>query len=188
MLEGIDILSTFGKASMMQALIRSARLQLSLFKMADADEVFGCITPAIARFMRWEPPKSLKEYKAHREARLQANDRSSYSFVVRRSDSMECLGIAGLDEVDQPTPELGIWLKEAAHGHGYGTEAVSAVAEWATKTLAKDRFLYPVAVENVASRRIAEKLNGEIVGTRSNPKYESVVYEICPLTRPWSGG
>ena len=100
---------------------------------------------------------------------------------------MECLGVAGLDGADQPTPELGIWLKEAAHGYGYGTEAVRAVAEWATKTLARDRFLYPAAVENVASRRIAEKLNGEIVGTCRNPKYQSVVYEICPLTRPWSG-
>ena len=173
---------------MMQVLIGSARLQLTPFEMADAEEVFGCITPAIARFMRWEPPNSLREYKAHREARLQAKDRSVYSFVIRRSDTMECLGVAGLDEADRPTPELGIWLKEAAHGNGYGTEAVSAVAKWAAKTLAKDRFLYPVAVENVASRRIAEKLNGEIVGTRSNPKYESVVYEICPLTRPWSGG
>jgi hypothetical protein len=35
-----------------------------------------------------------------------------------------------------------------------------------------------VAVENIAGRRIAEKLNGEIVGTRRNPKYESVVYKI----------
>jgi RimJ/RimL family protein N-acetyltransferase len=177
----------FERASM-QVLIRSARLQLSPFKMADAEEVFECITPAIARFMRWEPPKSLNEYKANREARSQANDPSVFSFVIRRSDTMECLGMAGLDEADQPAPELGIWLKEAAHGHGYGTEAIKAVAEWATKTLAKKSLLYPVAVENVASRRIAEKLNGEIVGSRRNPKYESVVYEICPFTRPWSGG
>ena len=169
----------------MQFLIRSARLQLSPFQMADAEEVFACITPAIARFMRWEPPRSLNEYKAHREARLRANDPSAFSFVVRRSDTMECLGITGLDNADQPTPELGIWLKEAAHRHGYGTEAVRAVAEWATKTLAKECFLYPVAVENLASRRIAEKLNGEIVGTRRNPKYESIVYQICPRTRPW---
>lgn len=171
----------------MQVLIRSARLQLSPFQMDDAEEVFGCITPAIARFMRWEPPKSLEEYKTNREARLQANDQSVFSFVIRHSDTMECLGVAGLDGADQPAPELGIWLKEAAHGYGYGTEAVRAVADWATKTLARDRFLYPAAVENVASRRIAEKLKGEIVGTRRNPKYQSVVYEICPLTRPWSG-
>ena len=171
----------------MPVMIRSARLQLSPFKMADAEEVYECISPAIARFMRWEPSQSLDEYKAHREARLQANDRSVFSFVVRRSDTMECLGIAGLDEADQPAPELGIWLKQAAHGHGYGTETIKAVAEWATATLAKQSFLYPVAVENVASRRIAEKLNGKIVGTRRNPKYESVVYEIRPLTRPWPG-
>jgi RimJ/RimL family protein N-acetyltransferase len=152
--------------------------------MADAEDVFGCISPATARFMRWEPPKSLKEYKALREARLKANEQSVYSFVIRRNDTMECLGIAGVDGADQPTPELGIWLKEAAYGRGYGTEAVSAVAEWAKKTLAKDKFLYPVAIENVASRRIAEKLNGKIIGTRSNPKYESVVYEMCILTQP----
>jgi hypothetical protein len=88
----------------MQVLIRSARLQLSPFKMADAEEVFECITPAIARFMRWEPSKSLNEYKAHREARLQANDQSVFSLVIRRSDTMECLGIAGLDEADQTNP------------------------------------------------------------------------------------
>ena len=145
---------------MMQIVIRSARLQLTPFKMADAAEVFECITPATARFMRWEAPKSLNEYKANREARSQANDPSVFSFVIRRSDTRECLGIAGLDEADQPTPELGIWLKEAAHGHGYATETIKAVAEWAMKTLAKESFLYPVAVENVASRRIAEKLNG----------------------------
>ena len=96
----------------MQIFIRSARLQLSPFKMADAEEVFECISPATARFMRWEPPKSLEEYKAHRQARLQANDQSVFSFVVRRSDTMECLGIAGLDEADQPIPELGIWLRK----------------------------------------------------------------------------
>ncbi len=54
----------------MQVLIRSARLQLSTFTMADAEDVIQCITPATARFMRWEPPASLEAYKAHREARL----------------------------------------------------------------------------------------------------------------------
>jgi RimJ/RimL family protein N-acetyltransferase len=80
--------------------------------MADAEEVFKCITPAIARFMRWEPPQSFNEYKAHREARLQANDQSVFSFVIRSNDTMECLGIAGLEEADQSMPELGIWLKK----------------------------------------------------------------------------
>src|SRR6185437_11874458 len=92
----------FARVRLMQVLIRSARLQLSPFQMADAEEVFACITPAITRFMRWEPPRSFDEYKAHREARLRANDPSILSFVIRRRDTMECLGIAGLDDADQP--------------------------------------------------------------------------------------
>ena len=78
------------------ALILSARLKLSPFTMADADEVFGCISAGTARFMRWEPPTSLAEYRARREAWLKTDDRSVFSFVIRRRDSMECLGIAGV--------------------------------------------------------------------------------------------
>jgi RimJ/RimL family protein N-acetyltransferase len=158
--------------------IQSTRLQLSTFEMADAEEVFACITPAVARFMSWEPPKSFSEYKARREARLQAADPTEFTFVIRRRDTKECLGITALERADQPSPELGIWMKEAAHGQGYGGEAVRAVAEWATRDLAKETFLYPVAVENTASRRIAEKLHGEVIGTRRSPKYDSVVYKI----------
>ena len=169
---------------MMRLYIQSARLQLSSFTMADAEDVFHCITPRVARYMRWEPPKSLSEYKASRQARLQADDGSDLSLVVRGNDTMECFGIAGLDGVDQPTPELGIWLKESVHGQGYGFEAVKAVAEWATQNLGKMQLLYPVAVENVRSRRIAEKLNGQIIGKRTNAKYESVIYQIpAPTAR-----
>jgi RimJ/RimL family protein N-acetyltransferase len=148
--------------------------------MADADDVFGCITPAIAKFMPWEPPQSLNEYKARRAKLLQAKDHNNFSFVIRHLDNMECLGLAALDDVDASSPELGVWIKEAAHGHGYGREAVRAVAEWASKALGKESFIYPVAVQNIPSRRIAEALHGEIIGSRTNPKYDSVVYKI-----PW---
>ena len=162
----------------MAVLIRSPRLRLSQFEMADADDVFGCITPAVARFMAWEPPRSLSEYEARRQAMLQREDRTDLSLVVRRDDSGECLGITGLDDIDLPCPELGIWIKETAHGQGYGREAVRAVAEWASGTLGKEGFVYPVAVQNIPSRRIAKDLGGEVVGSRTTPKYEAVVYKI----------
>jgi RimJ/RimL family protein N-acetyltransferase len=76
------------------------------------------------------------------------------------------------------SPEVGLWLKESAHGQGFGREIVAAVAEWGHTALGKESFIYPVAVQNAASRRIAEFLNGEVVGNRTNPKYESVVYRI----------
>jgi RimJ/RimL family protein N-acetyltransferase len=159
-------------------IIQSSRLQLSQYQMADADEVFGCISPAVTKFMQWEAPQSLAEYKAQREKRLQEKDENDFSFVIRRCDTMECLGIIGLENAYEHSPELGVWLKEAAHGNGYGREAVRAIAEWASKTLNKKSFIYPVATQNTASRRIAETLRGEIIESRTNPKYNSVIYKI----------
>src|SRR5436190_1287485 len=143
--------------------IQSQRLQLCQFQITDAEEVFACITPAITRFMRWEPP-SWSEYIARCEERLKAPAPTTFSFVIRRRDSKECLGIAGLEECNTESPELGLWMKESAHGQGFGLEVVAAVAEWAHKTLGKECFIYPVAVRNTASRRIAERLHGEIIG------------------------
>ena len=76
---------------------QSPRLQLSQFQMADAPEVFQCITPAIAKFMPWEPP-SWSEYVARCEKRVRAPEPNNFSFVIRRLNNMECLGMASLEE------------------------------------------------------------------------------------------
>ena len=159
--------------------IHSARLQLSSFQMSDAEEVFACITPPIARFMRWEPP-TWGEYIARWEERLRNPDPNTFSFVIRRSDTNECLGMTALEDGRNASPEIGLWLKESAHGQGFGGEVVAALIAWAHDTLGKESFIYPVAVQNIASRRIAEGLGGEIIANRTSPKYDSVVYKI-----PW---
>jgi RimJ/RimL family protein N-acetyltransferase len=159
--------------------IESPRLRLSQFQIADAEEVFACITPAITRLMPWEPP-SWSEYMARCEERARAPNPNNLSFVIRRRDSNECLGMAGLEDIDMPSPELGLWIKEAAHAKGFGREVVAALAAWAHIKLGKKSFLYPVAVQNIASTRIAEGFKGEIIGQRTNPKYKAVIYRI-----PW---
>jgi RimJ/RimL family protein N-acetyltransferase len=156
---------------------QSPRLQLSQFQMTDAQEVFGCITPAIAKFMPWEPP-SWSEYVTRCEKRVQTPEPNNFSFVIRRLDNNECLGMASFEAADSISPELGLWLKESAHRQDFGTEVVAALVKWGHATLGKGSFIYPVAVQNTASRRIAENLFGEIIGNRTNPKYESVVYRI----------
>ena len=150
----------------------------------DAQEVFGCITPKlIAKFMPWEPP-SWSEYVTRCEKRVQAPEPNKFSFVARRLDNEECLGMASLEDADSVWPELGLWLKESAHRQGFGREAWwPALWGWGHAFLGKGSFTYPVAVENIASRRIAENLGGKIIGTRTNPKYDSVIYRIPSTSR-----
>jgi RimJ/RimL family protein N-acetyltransferase len=157
--------------------IHSTRLQLLSFQMADAADVFACITPAITRYLTWDPP-TWDEYLALCEAQLRANDANEFSLVIRRRDTNECLGIAALEHADHASPEIGLWLKESAHGQGYGREVVETVIAWASNNFGKESFIYPVAVQNTASRRIAEGLGGRIVGSVTRPKYEAVVYRI----------
>ncbi|HTH42575.1 MAG TPA: GNAT family N-acetyltransferase, partial [Terracidiphilus sp.] len=88
------------------------------------------------------------------------------------------LGMASFEDAESDSPELGLWLKESAQSQGFGSEVVASLVAWGHATLGKESFLYPVAIRNAASRRIAEKLHGEIVGSRTNPKYDSVVYRI----------
>ena len=76
--------------------------------------------------------------------------------------------------------------KESAHRQGFGREVVAALVEWGHAALGKESFIYPVAIQNIASRRIAENLHGEIIGNRTNPKYDSVVYRIPRLSPRFS--
>jgi RimJ/RimL family protein N-acetyltransferase len=159
--------------------IASQRLFLQPFIAGDADEIFDCITPSITRFMAWEPPPSRDAFaRVWRSWLPSIEDGSDLHFVVRLAADGRCLGIVGLHRARTDTPELGIWLREDAHGQGLGREALQAVAAWASATLHPSHFEYPVAAENLASRRVAESLGGTIVAWRSTPKYALAVYRI----------
>ncbi|MDX8447374.1 GNAT family N-acetyltransferase [Mesorhizobium captivum] len=96
---------------------QSERLSLKLFTPGDADELFACITPAITRFMQWEPPRSPVAFAAVWRSWLEPIlDGSNLHFLVRRSQDGRCLGLVGLHAAKTVSPELGIWLREDAQG------------------------------------------------------------------------
>ena len=109
------------------------------------------------------------------------NAGSEFHFVIRASS--EFVGLAGLHSLNESLPELGIWLKEPAQGHGYGHEAIEALIDWASRTLGLSAFRWPVAVDNTRSRKLAEKLGGVPISTFDRPKYAGVLYRIPATAR-----
>jgi RimJ/RimL family protein N-acetyltransferase len=95
------------------------------------------------------------------------------------------ISVAVMDAGGKLIMECLLETKASAHGQGFGREVVAALVEWGRATLRKGSFIYPVAVQNTASRRIAENLHGEIIGNRTNPKYDSVVYRIPFYESPY---
>jgi len=170
--------------------LRSQRLTLSAYAPADAPEVFAAITPSLARWMSWEPPATVEELAVVLGS-LIAQMKAGRAFdpaVIRLAATGEFLGLCGIHKLDAPEPEPGIWIKQAAHCHGYGREAVKALIDWAGAELGFVSAIYPVAEQNTPSRRLAEALGGVLVGRRplvkpSGARLTLVVYRI-----PTAGG
>lgn len=87
---------------------------------------------------------------------------SELRLVVLKKESQEFLGCAGIHGITGQTPELGIWLKQAAHGNQYGLEVITAIKKWADGNLNYECLIYPVDRRNIASRKIPEALGGII--------------------------
>ncbi|MGI3901116.1 MAG: GNAT family N-acetyltransferase [Janthinobacterium lividum] len=156
----------------------SGRTTISQFEMKDAEHLFACILPAITVFMPWEPPSSVDQLRERRQELMGTAAFDDFWFVIRDRKTSECLGSASINDAASNTPEIGIWLRKTVHGHGYGSETIRALCRWASQCFDPQGFIYPVAIANVPSRRIAERLGGTVIAHRTNPKYASVVYRI----------
>lgn len=156
----------------------SNRLSLRAFTPADAPEIFAAASPTITRFMAWDPspsPAAFAEVWRQWLPRMAAG--TDLSLVIRLRVSDEFLGVAGIHRIGGAEPEVGIWLKEAAHGLGYGREAIGAIVQWAPAHIGAAALIYPVAKQNLPSRRLAESLHGAIAGERKLRKSSGVVLD-----------
>jgi RimJ/RimL family protein N-acetyltransferase len=165
--------------------IASARLTLRAFTAADATDSFAAITPNVTRYMSWNVPESEDAHHAVCEAMVaDAKAGRQLSLVVRDPGTSAFIGVTGLHPAEGDLLETGLWLAESAWGRGFGREAVGAVVAWASSVFQPAGFLYPVVDENVASRRIAEVLGGEIVGTRQRQKPGDVMRTLLVYRIP----
>jgi RimJ/RimL family protein N-acetyltransferase len=156
----------------------ASRLALRAFTPADAPEIFAAVSPTITRFMAWDPSPSLAAFaEVWRQWLPRMTAGTDLSLVIRLTSTDEFLGVAGIHRIGSVEPEVGIWLKETAHGLGYGREAIGAIVKWAPAHIGAAALIYPVAKQNLPSRRLAESLHGSIVGERNLRKSSGVVLE-----------
>jgi RimJ/RimL family protein N-acetyltransferase len=151
--------------------ITTPRLTLRAFRESDAAESFAAITPNVTRYMSWNVPESQEAHRAVCAAMAaDAKAGRQLSLVVRETDGGAFVGVAGLHPNEGDLLETGLWLAERAWGRGFGREMISAVVGWASSVFRPSGFIYPVVDENVASRRFAEALGGEVIGSRQRQK------------------
>ncbi|MFC0398049.1 GNAT family N-acetyltransferase [Paraburkholderia rhizosphaerae] len=102
----------------------------------DADATFSCITQSLTRFMAWDPPANRRAFDLIWQDWLTTIAAGTdFTFAIRDRHDGRFLGLTGLHQVQNTNAELGIWIREDCHGQGFGREAASLVARWASLAL-----------------------------------------------------
>jgi ribosomal-protein-alanine N-acetyltransferase len=150
-------------AIMMKVIIDTERLSLIPIDRKYAQEIFREFTNEITTYMFPKPAEKIEETHYFIDEAMEKNKRNEQlQMVVLDKETKEFIGCAGLHKIKTRTPELGIWIKKSAHGHGYGREAIAGFEDWAQKNLDFDYLIYPVDKRNIPSRKIPESLSGQL--------------------------
>jgi ribosomal-protein-alanine N-acetyltransferase len=169
--------------------ILAARVALRPVRMIDAESIFEEFTPEITKYMFPRSPTVIAETESFiRESTESRRAGTELTLVITSRATCEFLGCCGLHGMSDPyEPEVGIWIKKSAHGQRLGREAVAALCDWAFEHLVVTGIVYPVDRENLASRKIAESLQGVVFAEAPrqtmNGVLDAVFYRILPGDR-----
>jgi [ribosomal protein S5]-alanine N-acetyltransferase len=140
--------------------ITGARIILRPVSMEYKENICREFTTGVTKYMPFTPTGDItltEDFIRNSILELQHNASLQLCIFLRNNDEfIGCCG--GLHHINTRAIEIGLWLKKSVHGKGYGTETVEALSGWADKQFDFDYLLYPVDKENLASKRIPEKL------------------------------
>ena len=117
-----------------------------------------------------------------------------YDFAIDRVDSNTFLGRVGLDRIDreQRTANVGYWVRTGCTRQGIATAAVRLVAQFAFEDLDLQQLELRIGLENVASRRVAEKsgaiLHGLLTGGAASIQGQLANHQYLFLLRRHDAG
>lgn len=140
------------------------RLVLLPISQKYKEEIFREFTKEITTYMYPRPLQDIVETEEFINDSLGEIETGNHLvLVILKKDSQEFLGCTAIHEIRTKHPELGIWLKKSAQGKGYGLEAITVLKRWADENLDYEYLIYDVDKANIPSRRIPEKLGGQII-------------------------
>jgi [ribosomal protein S5]-alanine N-acetyltransferase len=141
---------------------RTERLTLRELTLDDADALFGILGDPLA-MEHYPAPKTRLETETWIRRALDSYASNGFGlWAVERTADRAFLGDCGpmLQPVEgESVPEIGYHIVRREWGRGYATEAALACREIILGRLGFERVVSIVAPENLASRRVGEKVH-----------------------------
>lgn len=151
---------------MAESLLTDGVVTLRPWAKADAAELVLCIDgdPEITRWLDQVP----QPYRT-RDALAYIRGVGESAFAVLDAETGRVLGSIGVRFSESgDVGEIGYWLRADARGRGAITRALRVVSAWAFGRGPVERLQLRADVENVPSRRAAEKAGYQLEGVLRN--------------------
>jgi ribosomal-protein-serine acetyltransferase len=145
--------------------LRGQRIVLLRLRAGDAADLFEALEASRERLAPWlhfpDPLQSVeatRDWLIHLESRWLL--RQALSFAIRHHETHEYLGGVELHTImwDRRFFALGYWLRSGAEGHGYMSEAVRILTDYAFSSLGANKVALRCDARNVRSAAVAERL------------------------------
>jgi RimJ/RimL family protein N-acetyltransferase len=92
--------------------------------------------------------------------------------LITRPGSSVFLGRVGLDQLDgKQSANVGYWVRTSQTSQGIATAAVRLIAQFGFEDLGVRQLELHIAADNLASRRVAEKVGATFEGVLSSGSY-----------------
>jgi ribosomal-protein-serine acetyltransferase len=145
-------------------------IRIRPLQMADVDAVHEAIVESVAEITTWEDWC----HQGHRrpdtvswlQRQIEAERRGSRRFIIEDVATGATLGSVGISRIDARLARatIGYWVRTSWTGRGVATRAAFLAARVGFEDLGLVRILITAAVENTASRRVAERIGARFEG------------------------
>ncbi len=134
-------------------------------------DIWNESTPEVTEFLPFDRASTVEGTQGFIDfAKQQLIAGKEMAMMILSQNNDEFIGCCGLHAIDSESACLGIWLKSAAHGLGYGTEAVRGLVSFAKDQMGLSYVSYNVEKENPESIHISEKLGFTFYREFKEPK------------------
>lgn len=177
----------------MRVYLETKRVILRHFTPGDADLLFELDSdPEVMRFLG--PPASREEiqndFLPHFLAYDERGDGYGYWAAVEKAtgDFLGWFHLRPRAGTHPEEPELGYRLRRSAWGRGYATEVSGALLARAFSQLGARRVVASTAADNLASRRVMEKVGMSLEREYWSDEYQSVDVDYAVDRGDWARG
>ncbi|TKD69948.1 GNAT family N-acetyltransferase [Pseudalkalibacillus hwajinpoensis] len=151
------------------------RLHIRYPMPGDGKAVHQSIQASIEDLKNWMPfarsEQTLDDVEANiRESHVDFLKRTDLRLLLFHKASGEFIGSSGLHRIDWNVRkfEIGYWMDSRYSGHGYMSEAVKGILDFAFDQLKAKRVEIRCNTNNLRSRKVAERVNFDLEAILQN--------------------